>query len=117
MFAGARGGVGRRKKNTRFWLGVHLNVKRLKCMLDLGHAGGNRPARNLGYLCFVDGFMSTSTQIVLKPFPVKTALLIDADEPTRTFLANALDPGEWSIRHAANNQSALELAQVARFDL
>jgi hypothetical protein len=36
-----------KKKNTRFWLGVHLNVKRLKCMLDLGHAGGNRPARNL----------------------------------------------------------------------
>src|SRR5580704_14023856 len=61
--------------------------------------------------------MSTSTQIVLKPFPVRTALLIDADEPTRTFLANALDPSEWSVRHASNNQAALGLAQATQFDL
>jgi anti-sigma regulatory factor (Ser/Thr protein kinase)/ActR/RegA family two-component response regulator len=67
--------------------------------------------------CVVHGFMSFSTQIVLKPFPVRTALLIDADEPTRVFLANALDPGEWSIRHAPNNQMALELAQATHFDL
>jgi DNA-binding NarL/FixJ family response regulator/anti-sigma regulatory factor (Ser/Thr protein kinase) len=67
--------------------------------------------------CAVDGFMSSSTQIVLKPFPIKKALLIDADEPTRTFLANALDPSEWSIRHAPDNQTALELAQATKFDL
>ena len=30
--------------------------------------------------CDVDGFMSSSTQLVLKPIPVKIALLIDADE-------------------------------------
>jgi len=67
--------------------------------------------------CAADGFMSSSTQIVLKPFPIRKALLIDADEATRTFLANALDPSEWSIRHAPDNQTALELAQATKFDL
>ena len=61
--------------------------------------------------------MSSSTQLTLKPFPVKKALLIDADEPTRTYLANVLDPTEWSIRHAPDNQTALELAEQTRFDL
>jgi anti-sigma regulatory factor (Ser/Thr protein kinase)/ActR/RegA family two-component response regulator len=117
VFVGARGGAGEKKKEHAVLARSASNRKEVALPVEFGHAGGNRPARNLDCLCFVDGFMSTSTQIVLKPFPVKTALLIDADEPTRTFLANALDPGEWSIRHAANNQSALELAQVARFDL
>jgi DNA-binding NarL/FixJ family response regulator/anti-sigma regulatory factor (Ser/Thr protein kinase) len=67
--------------------------------------------------CDVDGFMSSSTQLVLKPTPVKIALLIDADEATRTFLANVLDPGEWSVRHAPDNQMALELAAQTHFDL
>jgi len=61
--------------------------------------------------------MSSSTQTALKPFPVKKALLIDADEPTRAYLANILDPGEWSIRHAPDHQTALELARGTHFDL
>jgi DNA-binding NarL/FixJ family response regulator len=67
--------------------------------------------------CDVDGFMSSSTQLAVKPIPVKKALLIDADEPTRVFLANVLDPGEWSIQHAPDNQTALELAAETHFDL
>ena len=67
--------------------------------------------------CVVNGLMSSSTQLVLKPIPVKKALLIDADEATRAFLANVLDPSEWSIRHAADNQTALELAVRIHFDL
>jgi DNA-binding NarL/FixJ family response regulator len=65
----------------------------------------------------VDGFMSSSTQFAVKPFPIKKALLIDADEPTRAFLANVLDPSEWSIRHAPDSQTALELAAETHFDL
>src|SRR5271155_5123626 len=61
--------------------------------------------------------MSSSTQTALKPFPVKKALLIDADEPTRAYLANILNPGEWSIRHAPDHQTALELARGTHFDL
>jgi anti-sigma regulatory factor (Ser/Thr protein kinase)/ActR/RegA family two-component response regulator len=117
MFAAARGGVGEKKKEHAVLARSASKRKGVAARVEFGHAGGNRPARNLDCLCIVDGIMSTSTQIVLRPIPVKTALLIDADEPTRTFLANALDPGEWSIRHAANNQAALELAQVTRFDL
>src|SRR6202021_3560285 len=67
--------------------------------------------------CVVNGLMSSSTQLFLKPIPVKKALLIDADDATRTFLANVLDPSEWSIRHAADNQTALELAARIHFDL
>jgi DNA-binding NarL/FixJ family response regulator len=48
---------------------------------------------------------------------VKKALLIDADETTRTYLANALDPRDWSIRHTPNNHTALELAKATHFDL
>jgi anti-sigma regulatory factor (Ser/Thr protein kinase)/ActR/RegA family two-component response regulator len=115
--ASARGELGgEEKKKTRFRRGVHLTAKSLRRALNLGILTAIGP-HVFAMDCVVDGFMSSSTQIVLKPFPVRTALLIDADEATRTFLANALDPGEWSIRHAANNQTALELAQAAQFDL
>ena len=96
--------------------GLHLTVQRLHSGLLSGMLAAIGP-RVISIGCAVDGFMSSSTQLVLKPFPVKKALLIDADEPTRTFLANALDPSEWNIRHAPDNQTALELAQATRFDL
>jgi anti-sigma regulatory factor (Ser/Thr protein kinase)/ActR/RegA family two-component response regulator len=61
--------------------------------------------------------MSSPTPTELKPFPVRQALLIDADEETRAVLANIFDAREWSIRHAANNRTALEMAQATHFDL
>lgn len=107
---------GEEKKKTRFCRGVHLTAKSLRWALNLGMLAEIEPREHLTDGA-VNGSMTSSTQLVSKPFPVKKALLIDADEPTRAFLANALDPGEWSIRHAANNHVALELAQATHFDL
>ncbi len=107
---------GEEKKKTRFCRGVHLTAKSLRWALNLGMLAEIEPREHVTDGA-VNGSMTSSTQLVSKPFPVKKALLIDADEPTRAFLANALDPGEWSIRHAANNHVALELAQATHFDL
>jgi DNA-binding NarL/FixJ family response regulator/anti-sigma regulatory factor (Ser/Thr protein kinase) len=52
-----------------------------------------------------------------KPFIVKNVLLVDADEQTRTLLANVFKPGEWAIQHAADNAAALAMARVKAFDL
>ena len=73
--------------------------------------------RVFSFVCELDGNMSFTSQLASKPFPVKKALLIDADETTRTYLANALDPRDWSIRHTPNNHTALELAKATHFDL
>jgi DNA-binding NarL/FixJ family response regulator/anti-sigma regulatory factor (Ser/Thr protein kinase) len=61
--------------------------------------------------------MSTTTQLASKPFPIKKALLIDADEETRAVLAAVFEPREWSVRHAADNKTALALAEASPFDL
>ena len=105
-----------RKKKARFCGAVHLTVKRLHYGPVLGMLAATGP-RVFWFDDDVDGNMSSSTQLVLKPSPVKKALLIDADEATRTFLGNILDPGEWSIRHAPDNQAALALAKATHFDL
>ncbi|MFZ3218248.1 MAG: ATP-binding protein [Candidatus Acidiferrales bacterium] len=61
--------------------------------------------------------MCSPSQLAAKPFPIKKALLIDADDATRAFLATVLDPLEWSIRHAPDNRTALALAEATHFDL
>ncbi len=61
--------------------------------------------------------MNSSTQLAPQTPTVKTALLIDANEGTRAFLAEVLDAREWSIRHAPDNQAALALAEATHFDL
>jgi CheY-like chemotaxis protein len=47
----------------------------------------------------------------------RNALLIAADATVREMLWNLLDPLVWNIRHAPDNQTALELAASRHFDL
>jgi DNA-binding NarL/FixJ family response regulator len=53
----------------------------------------------------------------LKPFAVKTALLVDADEEIRALLLSVLNPREWAIQHAPDNVTALAIARMKAFDL
>jgi len=53
----------------------------------------------------------------MPPVPVKNVLLVDADPQIEELLASVLDPGRWVIHHAADNASALVLAETRIFDL
>ncbi|MGA7916161.1 MAG: ATP-binding protein [Candidatus Acidiferrales bacterium] len=54
---------------------------------------------------------------VAGPFPLKKVLLIDADAEVRATVHELLDPAVWSVRHAADNQAALQLVKTSPFDL
>lgn len=61
--------------------------------------------------------MSSSPDLVANPSPQKKALFIDSDPEVHALLQNLLDPLVWSIRHAADNRTALVLAKASPFDL
>jgi CheY-like chemotaxis protein len=60
--------------------------------------------------------MSSLPHLARESSEPKKALFIDADPEVRAMLVNILDPLVWSVRHAANNKSALELARTTHFD-
>ena len=60
--------------------------------------------------------MSSSVQPGTASSPQKTALFIDPDPEVRAMLENVFDPTDWSVEHAPDNRSALELARSAKFD-
>jgi anti-sigma regulatory factor (Ser/Thr protein kinase)/ActR/RegA family two-component response regulator len=62
-------------------------------------------------------YMSTAPLLENLPFPVRTALVIDADPQVEAVLTRALDPESWRIRHASNNTVALALAEATPCDL
>jgi len=53
----------------------------------------------------------------LKPFAVKSVLLVDADDQVHSLLSTVFKPGEWAIQHAPDNATALAMARVKAFDL
>lgn len=61
--------------------------------------------------------MSTGPRIEPRPFPVKTALVVDADPQVEALLLNTLKSGPWVVQHAADNKSALAQAESRAFDL
>jgi anti-sigma regulatory factor (Ser/Thr protein kinase)/ActR/RegA family two-component response regulator len=61
--------------------------------------------------------MSTPPIIEVTPLRLKKALFIDADPEVREMLRDVLDPRRWSVRHAANNEAALELVKESSYDL
>lgn len=61
--------------------------------------------------------MSSSPHTDLGPLRIKNALFIDAEPEIREMLRDVLDPRRWSVRHAANNQAALELVKEGPYDL
>ena len=52
-----------------------------------------------------------------KPFPVRTALLVDADPNVEAIFSTAFKPGSWIVQHAVDNLAALNLIQARSFDL
>jgi anti-sigma regulatory factor (Ser/Thr protein kinase)/ActR/RegA family two-component response regulator len=52
-----------------------------------------------------------------KLFPVRTALLVDADPSVEAIFSTAFKPGSWIVQHAGDNLAALNLAHSRSFDL
>jgi DNA-binding response OmpR family regulator len=61
--------------------------------------------------------MNAVIPIDAKPFPVRTALLVDADPRVEAIFSTAFKPGSWIVQHAADNLAALDLAHSRSFDL
>jgi DNA-binding NarL/FixJ family response regulator len=52
-----------------------------------------------------------------RPFPVRTALVVDANPEVDEVLTDTLAPNAWRIRHVPNNLAALALAETTPCDL
>jgi anti-sigma regulatory factor (Ser/Thr protein kinase)/CheY-like chemotaxis protein len=61
--------------------------------------------------------MSALPSIEMRPFPVRTALVVGRDSQIEERLRQILEPGAWAIQHASDNAAALLLAQRKGFDL
>src|SRR3954469_7508112 len=61
--------------------------------------------------------MNAVSQIEMRPFPVRTALLVGGDSEIEAQLRNSLDSKAWAIQHVKDNAAALTLAQRKGFDL
>jgi anti-sigma regulatory factor (Ser/Thr protein kinase)/CheY-like chemotaxis protein len=61
--------------------------------------------------------MSALSTIEMRPFPVRTALLVHGEPQIETRLREILGPDGWAIQHAPNNAAALVLSQRKKFDL
>ena len=53
----------------------------------------------------------------MRPFPIRTALLVGGDSQIEAQLRGILEAEEWAIQHAGDNAAALNLAQKKGFDL
>src|SRR5258707_1620000 len=61
--------------------------------------------------------MSAVPHLENRPFPVKTALVVDVDPHVEAVLTGTLNPESWCIRHAPDNAAALTLAEAIPLDL
>jgi DNA-binding NarL/FixJ family response regulator len=50
-------------------------------------------------------------------YPLRTALVVDADPEVEAVLTNVLNPDSWSIRHVSDNKTTLALAESIPCDL
>jgi anti-sigma regulatory factor (Ser/Thr protein kinase)/CheY-like chemotaxis protein len=63
------------------------------------------------------GEMSALSTTEMRPFKVRTALLVGGDLHIQAQLRLVLEPGPWAIQHAKDNTAALVLCQRKTFDL
>jgi anti-sigma regulatory factor (Ser/Thr protein kinase)/ActR/RegA family two-component response regulator len=61
--------------------------------------------------------MSALPSIDMRPFPIRTALLVGGDSQIDAQLRGILEAEAWAIQHAGDNAAALPLAQKKNFDL
>jgi anti-sigma regulatory factor (Ser/Thr protein kinase)/ActR/RegA family two-component response regulator len=61
--------------------------------------------------------MNSELHLENRLFPVRTALVVDANPDVDAVLSAALNPRVWQIRHVSNNFAALALAETGPCDL
>jgi len=61
--------------------------------------------------------MNAASAIEMRPFPVRTALLVGGDSQIEERLKSSLEPKAWAIQHARDNTEALVVALRKAFDL
>jgi anti-sigma regulatory factor (Ser/Thr protein kinase)/ActR/RegA family two-component response regulator len=61
--------------------------------------------------------MNAACAIVMRPFPVRTALLVGGDSQLEERLKSSLEPKAWAIQHVRDNTAALVVALRKAFDL
>ena len=61
--------------------------------------------------------MGALRSIDMRPFPVRTALVVGDDPQLDAQLRRILEPGAWVIQHAPNNAAVLGMVQRRAFDL
>jgi CheY-like chemotaxis protein len=61
--------------------------------------------------------MSAVAKIELRPFGIKTALIVEDDPQLEALLLRVLRPESWAIQHAVDNAAVFLLAQRKAFDL
>ena len=63
------------------------------------------------------GNMSALFRPEMRPFPIRTALVVGEDSQIEAQLRSILEPDAWAIQHAVDNATALIMAQRKNFDL
>ena len=61
--------------------------------------------------------MNALPTIEMRPFPVRTVLMVGGDSQVEAQLRDILEPAAWAIQHATDNAAALVMAQRKSFDL
>lgn len=61
--------------------------------------------------------MNAVSSMELRPFPVRTALVVGGDSETEARLRDILEPNTWAMQRAPDNATALLMAQKKGFDL
>jgi anti-sigma regulatory factor (Ser/Thr protein kinase)/ActR/RegA family two-component response regulator len=61
--------------------------------------------------------MSALPAIEMRPFPVRTVLMVGGDPKIESQLRDLLAPDAWAIQHASDNAAALVMIQKKSFDL
>jgi anti-sigma regulatory factor (Ser/Thr protein kinase)/ActR/RegA family two-component response regulator len=61
--------------------------------------------------------MSALSKIAMRPFPIRTALVVGRDSQIEAQLRGILEPDSWAVQHAKDNAAALFMAQTKNFEL
>lgn len=61
--------------------------------------------------------MSALPTIEMRPFPVRTVLMVGGDSEIEAQLRDILEPESWAIQHATDNAAALIMARKKGFDV
>jgi anti-sigma regulatory factor (Ser/Thr protein kinase)/ActR/RegA family two-component response regulator len=61
--------------------------------------------------------MNALSSVEMRPFPIRTALVVGKDSQIEARVRNSLDSTTWAIQHVTDNAAALAMAQRKSFEL